>query len=113
MDVYDIKERILALKNIEFIRLENWFFKFGFNRINRNAKSSKIRQAILDLSDKDLDHFWDWYDDLCHERYIEEVENDPIARQYLEIGYMIMSKPDPGQFLADLYSGKSRDKEKK
>ena len=113
MDVNEIKERILAIEGIEFIRLENWFFKFGCNRINRNAKSSKVRQAILNLSDKDFDFFWQWYDDLCHERYMEEVENDPIAQKYLEIGYMIMSKPDPGQFLVDLFSGKNRDKEKK
>ena len=44
---------------------------------------------------------------------MEEVESDPIAQQYLELGYMIMSKPDPGQFLVDLFSGKTRNKEEK
>ena len=103
MDLYEIKKRILNLKGVEFIRFENWFFKFGCNRINKNTKTSKIRQAVLNLPDKDLDLIWDWYDDLCHERWTEEVQNDPIALQYLEIGYMIMGKPDPGQFLADLF----------
>ena len=113
MDLYEIKKRILNLKGVEFIRFENWFFKFGCNRINKNTKTSKIRQAVLNLPDKDLDLIWDWYDDLCHERWTEEVQNDPIALQYLEIGYMIMGKPDPGQFLVDLFSGKREDIEKK
>jgi hypothetical protein len=113
MDLYEIKDRILNLKNIEFIRLENWFFKLGCNRINKNTKSSKIRQSILNLPDKDFDLFWDWFEDLCDERWAEEVENDPIARKSLEIGYMIMSKPDPGQFLVDLFSGKGENTGKK
>ena len=112
MELYEIKQRILNLKDIEFNRFQNWFDKKGCNRINKNAKSSKIRQSVLNLSDKDLDLFWDWYEELCDERWAEEVENDPIARQCLEIGYMIMSKPDPGQFLVDLFSGKSEDTEK-
>ena len=95
MDIYEIRDSVLALEGIEFTRLENWFYKFGCNRINKSAKSSKLRQAILNLPEKDLDSFWQWYDDLCHERYMEEVESDPIAQQYLELGYMIMSKPDP------------------
>jgi hypothetical protein len=109
MDLYEIKESILNLKDIEFSRLENWFCKLGSNRINKNAKSSKIRQSILNLPDKDFDLFWDWFEDLCDERWAEEVENDPIARKCLEIGYMIMSKPDPGQFLVDLFGGKGEN----
>jgi len=113
MELYEIKQRILNLKDIEFNRFQNWFDKIGCNRINKNAKSSKIRQSVLNLSDKDFNLFSDWYEELCDERWAEEVENDPIARQYLEIGYMIMSKPDPGQFLVDLFSGKSEDTKKR
>jgi len=113
MGLYEIKERILELKGVEFTRFENWFFKFGCDRIRKNAKTSKIRQAVLKLSDKDLDLFWEWYEDLCQERWTEEVQNDPIARRYLEIGYMIMGKPDPDQFLVDLLSGKSEGKAKR
>ena len=112
MDLHAIKQAILNLKDVEFTRFQNWFDKIGCDRINKNAKSSKIRQAVLNLSDKDFDHFWDWYEDLCDERWAEEVENDPIARQCLEIGYMIMSKPDPGKFLADLLNRSNEAKEK-
>ncbi len=112
MDLYGIKQAILNLADIEFTRFQNWFDKIGCNRINKNAKRSKIRQAVLNLSNKDFDLFWDWYEDLCAERWAEEVENDPIARQYLEIGYMIMSKPDPGKFLADLLNRCYETKEK-
>lgn len=112
MDLYAIKQAILNLEDIEFTRFQNWFDKIGCNRINKNAKRSKIRQAVLNLSNKDFDLFWDWYEDLCAERWAEEVENDPIARQCLEIGYMIMSKPDPGKFLADLLNRCYETKEK-
>ncbi len=113
MELHEIKHGILNLKDIEFNRFQNWFDKIGCNRISKNAKSSKIRQSVLNLSDKDFDLFWDWYEDLCDERRAEEVQNDPIARQCLEIGYMIMSKPDSGQFLIDLFNGESEDTEKK
>lgn len=114
MELYEINQRILHFKDIEFNRFQNWFDKIGRNRINKNAKSSKIRQSVLNLSDKDFDLFWDWYEDLCDERWAEEVENDPIARQCLEIGYMIMSKPDPGKFLTDLFNRcyETKDKER-
>ncbi len=113
MELHEIKQGILNLKDIEFNRFQNWFDKIGSNRIIKNAKSSKIRQSVLNLSDKDFDLFWDCYEDLCDERMAEEVQNDPIARQCLEIGYMIMSKPDPGQFLVDLFSGKGENTGKK
>ncbi len=112
MDLYAIKQAILNLTDIEFARFQNWFDKIGCNRINKNAKSSKIRQAVLNLTDKEFGHFWDWFEDLCDELWAEEVENDPIARKCLEIGYMIMSKPDPGKFLADLLGGSNEAKEK-
>ena len=112
MDLYAIKQAILNLSDIEFARFQNWFDKIGCNRINKKAKSSKIRQAVLNLSNKDFDLFWDWYEDLCDERWAEEVENDPIARQCLEIGNMIMSKSDPGKFLADLFKKGYETKEK-
>ena len=111
MDLYAIKQAIINLSDIEFIRFQNWFDKIGCNRINKQAKSSKIRQAVLNLSNKDFDLFWDWYEDLSDERWAEEVENDPIARQCLEIGYMIMGKPDPGKLLADLFNKSSQKKE--
>ena len=113
MELCEIKQRISNLKNIEFNRFQNWFDTIGCHRINKNTKSSKIRQSVLKLSDKDFDLFWDWYEDLCDERWAEEVENDPIARQCLKLGHMIMSKPDPGKFLVDLFSGKSEDTGKK
>jgi len=59
MELYEIKQRILNLKDIEFNRFQNWFDKIGCNRINKNAKSSKIRQSVLNLSDKDFDLFED------------------------------------------------------
>ncbi|MCK4605603.1 MAG: BrnT family toxin [Deltaproteobacteria bacterium] len=52
MELYEIKQRILNLKDIEFNRFQNWFDKIGCNRINKNTKSSKIRQSVLNLSDK-------------------------------------------------------------
>ncbi len=112
MDLYGIKQAILDLTDIEFVGFQNWFDKIGCKRINKNAKRSKIRQAVINLTEKDFDDFWDWYEDLCDERWAEEVENNPIARQCLEIGYMIMSKPDPGKFLADLLNGGNEAKEK-
>jgi len=113
MDLCEIKESILALDDVMFSRFEKWFFKFGCNGIDKYAKSSKLRQSVLNLPDKNLDSFWEWYDDLCHERYVEEVKNDPISQDYLKLGYMIMSKPDPGQFLVDLFSCGATDNKKK
>ncbi len=112
MNLYRIKQAILNLTDVEFVRFQNWFDKLGCNRINKNAKSSKIRQAVLKLTEKDLGDFWDWFEDLSDERWAEEVENNPIARQCLEIGNMIMSKPDPGKFLVDLLNGCNETKEK-
>jgi hypothetical protein len=112
MNLYGIKQAILNLTDIEFVRFQNWFDKIGCNRINKNAKTSKIRQAVLKLTEKDFGDFWDWFEDLCDERWAEEVENDPIARQCLEIGNMIMSKPDPGKFLVNLLNGCNEAKEK-
>jgi hypothetical protein len=54
MELCEIKQRILNLKDIEFNRFQNWFDKKGCHRINKNAKSSKIRQSVLNLSDKDF-----------------------------------------------------------
>jgi hypothetical protein len=39
----------------------------------------------LKLSEKEFNHFWDWFDNLCDEKWAEEVENDPMAKQCLEI----------------------------
>ena len=41
----------------------------------------EIRQAVLNLSNKDFDHFEDWFEDLCDERWAEEVKNDPMAQE--------------------------------
>ncbi len=112
MDDLDIKERILALENDEFERFEKWFFKFGCNRVNKNAKKSKLRQEILKLPYKDFDSFWEWFDDLCHERYLEEVKNDPVAQEYLELGRLIMSKTGPDPFLINMLKSKNCDKKK-
>ncbi len=66
----------------------------------------------MKLSEKDFNHFWDWFEDLSDEKWAEEVENDPIARKCLEIGNMIMSKPDPGKFLIDLLISRNEAKDK-
>ncbi len=113
MQLYEIKQGILNFDEIEFNRFQNWFDKIGCDRINKFTKSSKIRQSILKLSNQDFNLFWDWYDDLCDERWAEEMENDPLARKCLELGNLIMSQPDPGQFLADLLNGKSEATNKK
>ncbi len=102
MNLYEIKHGLLNLKDIEFNRFQNWFEKFGYDRINKNAKSSKIRQSVLKLSEKEFNHFWDWFDNLCDEKWAEEVENDPMAKKCLEIANIIMSKPDPGKFIVNL-----------
>ena len=112
MELYEIKQGILNLKDIKFNRFQNWFDEIGYDRINKNAKSSKIRQSVLKLSEKDFNHFWDWFEDLCDEKWAEEVENDPIARKCLEIGNIIMSKPDPGKFLIDLLISRNEAKAK-
>lgn len=112
MNLYEIKQGILNLKELEFNRFQNWFERFGYDRINKSAKSSKIRPSVLKLSEKEFSHFWHWFDDLCYERWAEEVENDPIAKKSLEIANIIMSKPDPGKVLVDLLSrneGKTKE----
>jgi hypothetical protein len=43
MELFEIKQRILNLKNIEFNRFQNWFDKIGYSRINKNANSGKIK----------------------------------------------------------------------
>ena len=54
MNLYEIKDGLLNLKDIEFNRFQNWFEKFGYDRINKNAKSSKIRQSVLKLSENEF-----------------------------------------------------------
>lgn len=102
VNLYTIKQAVINLSATDFFRFYNWFEKYGCDRINKHTKSSRIRQAVLNLSDKEFNHFWYWIDDLWGERWAEEVENDPVARKCLELGNMIMSKPDPGKFIADL-----------
>ena len=65
MNLYEIKHGLLNLKDIEFNRFQNWFDKFGYDRINKNAKISKIRQSVLKLSEKEFNHFWDWFDNFA------------------------------------------------
>ncbi len=62
----------------------------------------EIKHGLLNLKDIEFIHFWDWFDNLCDEKWAEEVENDPMAKKCLEIANIIMSKPDPGKFFADL-----------
>ena len=102
MDIDQIKQGVFSLKGVKFIRFEKWFYNYGRERIAKNAKSSKLRQGVLSLSDKDLELFWDWFDDLCDERWAEEVENDPMARQAIEIANIIMGSPDPDKIFAKL-----------
>lgn len=66
--------------------------EYGWKRINKFTKSSKLRQGVLNLPEKELNAFSDWLDTLWAERWDEEVENDPIARQCRELGNIIMSK---------------------
>jgi hypothetical protein len=65
---------------------------------------SRIKRAVSNLTDEDFEKFWDWFEDYAYERDRERTQNDPVERQYLELGNMIMSQPDPGRFLADLFS---------
>ena len=110
MDFYSIKQAVMNLSNTEFFRFFSWYEKFGWEQIDKFTKSSKLRQAVLTLSEKELSNFNNWLDSLWAERWDEEVENDPIARQCRELGNIIMSKPDPGKFLVDLFSNND-DKE--
>ena len=102
MNLYTIKQSVINLSDTDFFRFYNWFEGFGYDRINKHTKSSRVRRAVLNLSDKELDHFWYWLDDLWCERWTEEVKNNPVARKSLDIGNMIMSRPDPAKFIADL-----------
>ncbi len=72
----------------------------------------EIKQAISNLSYKDFERFSDWFEELCDERWAEEIENDPLAQAALRLGNFIMSKPDPDQFLVDLHSGQKERKQK-
>ena len=113
MNLYSIKQGVINLSSIDFFRFFSWFEKYGWKRINNFTKSSKLRQVVLNLSEKELDAFDDWLDILWAERWNEEVENDPLARQCRELGNIIMSKLDPDRFTADLpdFGNDSKDKE--
>jgi hypothetical protein len=113
MDLYSIKHTVLKLSATNFFRFYNWFEKYGYDRINKHTISSKVRQAVLNLSDKEMDNFWYWLDDLWGERWAEEVENDPVARKCLDIGNMLMSKSDSGKIIADLLGLDNETKGKK
>ncbi len=54
MELYEIKQGILNLKDIEFNRFQKWFDEIGYDRINKNAKRSKIRQSVLKLQKRIL-----------------------------------------------------------
>lgn len=71
-----------------------------------------IKDAILSLSEEDFEVLFEWMEELANERWQEEVENDPFARKALEMGYMIMNKPDPVRFIAKLLNCKGEDKKK-
>ncbi len=106
MDLYEIKQAILDLTNKDIVELEEWFYEIDGNRLAKGSKLKELRHAVLSLSKKDLELFQNWFEDLCDECWAEEVENDPIAQEAIKLGNLIMSKPDPGKFLADLLSGR-------
>jgi hypothetical protein len=113
LNLYAIKQAVINLSDTNFFRFYHWFEKFGCDQINRHAKSSRIRQAVLSLSDEELDGFSYWLDDEWSERWREEVDNDPVARKCLELGNLIMSKPDPAKFIADLLKQTDKSDDKK
>lgn len=94
----------MNLTDKDFVQFEEWFYKLGNKRLAKGIQLNEVRQAVLSLSNKDFDHFEDWFEDLCDERWAEEVKNDPMAQEVIKIGSLIMSKPDPGKYLADLLS---------
>ena len=105
MNFYELKRAILNLTDKDFVQFEEWFYKLDNKRLAKGIQLNEVRQAVLSLSNKDFDHFEDWFEDLCDERWAEEVKNDPMAQEAIKIGNLIMSKPDPGKYLADLLSG--------
>lgn len=113
MNLHRIKRGVARLSNTDFFRFFNWFEKYGWERINKFTKSSRLRQAVLGLSKKELETFDDWLEVLWSERWNEEVENDPIARQCRELGNIIMNKFHQGTFIDDLKKMKNDSKDKK
>jgi hypothetical protein len=113
MYLYKLKQGVSRLSDINFFRFYDWFEKYGWNRIDKFTKSSKLRQAVLNLSDKELDNFSDWLDILWAVRWDEEVDNDPIARQCIELGNIIMSKFANGQLNDELHGFDDDSKDKK
>ena len=107
MNFYQIKHAVLDLTSKDFVEFEEWFYQLGGKRLAKGIEPNELRQAVLSLSKKDLDYFETWFEDLCDERWAEEVKNDPMAQEAIKLGNHIMSKPDPGKYLADLLSGRS------
>jgi hypothetical protein len=111
MNLYSIKQAVNDLSHTEFFRFFNWFEEYGWKRIDKFTKSSKLRQAVINLSEKDLDIFSYWLDTLWTERWNEEVENNPIARQCRELGNILMS--DTNKFTEYLHALSNDSKDKK
>ena len=109
MDLYSIKQAVDDLSLTDFFRFFNWFEEYGCKRINKFTKSYKLRQSVINLSEKDLDNFTVWLDTLWTERWNEEVENNPIARQCRELGNILMS--DPNKLTAYLHGSSNYSKD--
>lgn len=107
LELYEIKHAVFDLTNKDFVEFEEWFFELGGKRLTKGIKLNELRRAVLNLSKKDLELFETWFEDLCDERWAEEVKNDPMAQDAIKLGNLIMSKPDPGKYLADLLSGRN------
>lgn len=94
-----MKQAISNLKGRNFSQFEEWYYELGDRQLSlRKIKGidlNKMRQAVSALPKKDFDHFEDWFDDLCEERWAEEVKNDPVAQEYIKLGNLIMSKFNP------------------
>ena len=106
----EIKQSILNLTNKDFVEFEKWFYELGGKRLAKGIELNELRRAVLSLSKKDLDDFETWFEDLCDERWAEKVKNDQMAQEAIKLGNLIMSKPDPGKYLADLLSGSNEAK---
>ncbi|KPA17605.1 hypothetical protein MHK_002139 [Candidatus Magnetomorum sp. HK-1] len=111
MDLYSIKQAVNDLSHTDFFRFFDWFEKYGWKRIDRFTKSYKLRRAVINLSKKELDNFNYWLDTLWTERWGEEVENDPIARQCRELGNILMNDPNKLTDYLHALSNDSKDKE--
>lgn len=105
LNYYEIKQAVLNLTDKDFDEFEEWFYELGGKRSAREIELNGVKRAVLSLSKKDLDDFETWFEDLCDERWAEKVKNDPMAQEAIKLGNLIMSKPDPGKYLADLLSG--------